>query len=160
MVIKRVETDKWSYLPLLLIADESEEMIGHYLDRGDLYVMYDEAGEVCCVCAVADQGEGTLELKNIVVVEEQQKKGYGRAMIEYVAKTYAGRFHTLLVGTGDSPLTVPFYEKCGFQRSHSIPNFFIDNYDHPMYECGILLRDMVYFKRPLSMEKPEDAPKA
>ena len=43
-----------------------------------------------------------------------QGKGYGRALIDHVAKTYAGSFHTLQVGTGDSPATVPFYEKCGF----------------------------------------------
>ena len=48
------------------------------------------------------------------------------------------------VGTGDSPLTVPFYEKCGFVRSHNIPNFFTDNYDHPIYECGLQLIDDCY----------------
>lgn len=51
------------------------------------------------------------------------------------------------VGTGDSPLTVPFYEKCGFTRSHVAKNFFTDNYDHPIYECGVLLTDMIYLRR-------------
>lgn len=41
------------------------------------------------------------------------------------------RLDVLRVGTGDSPLTVPFYEACGFTRSRVLPNFFIDNYDHP-----------------------------
>ena len=40
-------------------------------------------------------------------------------------------------------------EKCGFVRSHSLPNFFIDNYDHPIYECGVQLIDMIYLRRPL-----------
>ena len=53
------------------------------------------------------------------------------------------------MGTGDSPLTIPFYEKCGFVRSHTISNFFTDNYDHPIYESGIQLVDMVYLQRPL-----------
>ena len=53
------------------------------------------------------------------------------------------------MGTGDSPLTIPFYEKCGFVRSHIILNFFTDNYDHPIYESGIQLVDMVYLQRPL-----------
>ena len=57
------------------------------------------------------------------------------------------RFLTLSVGTGDSPLTIPFYEKCGFVRSHNIPNFFTDNYDHPIYESGVQLIDMVYLQR-------------
>ena len=55
----------------------------------------------------------------------------------------------LLVGTGDSALTVPFYEKCGFTRSHSVKNFFIDNYDHPIFECGVQLVDMIYLQRNL-----------
>ena len=46
-----------------------------------------------------------------------------------------------------SPLTIPFYEKCGFVRSHKIPNFFTDNYDHTIYEGGVQLIDMVYLQR-------------
>ena len=55
----------------------------------------------------------------------------------------------LQVGTGDSPMTVPFYEKCGFVRSHVVENFFTDHYDHPIVEDGVLLRDMIYFRKTL-----------
>ena len=60
---------------------------------------------------------------------------------------YVLEYSVLQVGTGDSPLTIPFYEKCGFVRSHKIPNFFTDNYDHPIYEGGVQLIDMVYLQR-------------
>ena len=66
-----------------------------------------------------------------------------------IVKTNTAMIEILQVGTGDSPLSIPFYEKCGFVRSHSIPNFFTDNYDHPIYESGIQLVDMVYLQRPL-----------
>ena len=56
-------------------------------------------------------------------------------------------YSVLQVGTGDSAKTVPFYEKCGFRRSHRIKNFFTDNYDHPIYEDGVQLVDMVYLQR-------------
>ena len=78
---------------------------------------------------------------------ENQRKGYGKALIDFLASKYADEYSVLQVGTGDSPLTVPFYEKCGFVRSHNIPNFFTDNYDHPIYECGVQLIDMVYLQR-------------
>ncbi len=39
------------------------------------------------------------------------------------------------------------YERCGFVRSHNVPNFFTDNYDHPIYEGGVQLIDMVYLQR-------------
>lgn len=55
----------------------------------------------------------------------------------------------LLLGTGDSPLTVPFYQKRGFVYSHRVPNFFTDYYDHPIIEGGVRLVDMVYLKRKL-----------
>ena len=70
-----------------------------------------------------------------------------QTLIDFLAIKYADEYSILQVGTGDSPLTVPFYEKCGFVRSHNIPNFFTDNYDHPIYECGVQLIDMVYLQR-------------
>ena len=42
---------------------------------------------------------------------------------------------------------IPFYEKCGFEKSHIIKNFFIKNYDKPIIENGVQLVDMVYLKK-------------
>ena len=39
------------------------------------------------------------------------------------------------------------YGKVLIDRSHKIPNFFTDNYDHPIYEGGVQLIDMVYLHR-------------
>ena len=68
-------------------------------------------------------------------------------MIEFIAKKYQGEYSILQVGTGDSMSTIPFYEKCGFIRSHSIKNFFVDNYDHPIYDGGVQLVDMIYLQK-------------
>ena len=145
--IRRVDTDKKRYLDLLLLADEQEDMIDRYLDEGTMYVLEDSG--VKGVCVVTDEGDGLLEIKNIATDPACQGRGYGRKLIDYVADTYRGQFHTLQVGTGDSPSTVPFYEKCGFQRSHVLKNFFNDNYDHPIIECGIQLVDMIYLQKKL-----------
>ena len=72
---------------------------------------------------------------------------YTTSTLSYIAEKHKGKYSVLQVGTGDSPLTVPFYEKCGFVKTHSIKNFFIDNYDHPIYECGVRLTDMIYLQR-------------
>ncbi|MBR5371914.1 MAG: GNAT family N-acetyltransferase, partial [Oscillospiraceae bacterium] len=121
------------------------DMIDRYLDRGTMYVLDD--GGVKAECVVTDEGGGVLEIKNIAVDPAFQGRGYGKALIERIAAEYAGKFQVLQVGTGDSPLTVPFYEKCGFVRHHRIPNFFTDNYDHPIFECGVQLVDMVYLRK-------------
>ncbi len=140
-----VTENKKEYLDLLLLADEQEDMIDRYLDKGRMYVLDDEG--ITCECVVTDEGQGVLEIKNIAVFPECQGKGYAKAMIDFIIQTFKEQYSILQVGTGDSPMTVPFYEKCGFVRSHTIPNFFTDNYDHPIYECGIQLRDMVYLQR-------------
>ena len=147
MKIRRVETDKKQYLALLLLADEQEDMVDRYLERGTMYVLEDVG--VRAECVVTDEGGGVLELKNIAVEPEAQGRGYGRALVDFLVRTYAGRYEVLQAGTGDSPATVPFYEACGFRRHHLVRNFFTDHYDHPIYEGGVQLVDMVYLRRDL-----------
>ena len=147
MKIIEVKENKKQYLDLLLLADEQEDMVDRYLDNGKMYVLDDNG--VKCECVITDEGNDILEIKNIATVPEYQGKGYARALIEFIVNNYREQYAILQVGTGDSPLTIPFYEKCGFVRSHIISNFFIDNYDLPIYESGIKLVDMVYLQRPL-----------
>jgi len=147
MTIQELKENKKQYLNLLLLADEQEDMVDRYLERGRVFVLWDEG--IRSQCVVTDEGEGILEIKNLATVPESQGKGYARALIDFLVKEFAGQYRVLQVGTGDSPLTVPFYEKCGFVRSHTIPNFFTDNYDHPIFEAGIQLVDMVYLQRQL-----------
>lgn len=147
MTITKVTDNKKAYLDLLLLADEQEDMIDRYLDRGTMYILEDHG--VKCECVVTDEGNGVLEIKNIATAPAAQGKGYGKKLIDFLIQTYSGQYAVLQVGTGDSPMTIPFYEKCGFVRSHTLPNFFTDNYDHPIYECGVQLVDMIYLQRKL-----------
>ena len=103
MTIKQVMKGKKEYIDLLLLADEQEDMIDKYLERG-------------------------------------------KSLIEFLFSHYT-HCRTMLVGTGDVPSALTFYNKCGFTESHRIKNFFIDNYDHRMFEDGKQLIDMVYLKR-------------
>lgn len=145
MKFVQVFENKKKYLDLLLLGDEQESMVDKYLEQGDMFVCLDPdpIGE----CVVLDLGEGVFEIKNIATDPAVHGKGYGRALIEFVINHYKGQCKKLLVGTGDSPLTVPFYQKCGFREHHRVKNFFTDNYDHPIFEAGIQLVDMVYLCR-------------
>lgn len=147
MEIRKIEANKKQYLDLLLLADEQEDMINRYLERGTMYVLEENGTKAECV--VTDEGDGILELKNIAVRPNAQGKGYGKALVDFLLRTYAGQYTVLQVGTGDSPCTIPFYEACGFRRHHVLKNFFTDHYDHPIYECGVQLVDMVYLQREL-----------
>ena len=147
MKIREVNDNKKQFISLLLLADEQENMVERYLEKGTMYVLEDN--EVKAECVVTDEGNGILEIKNIAVVPKYQGKGYGKMLLDFIACKYAGSYSVLQVGTGDGPLTIPFYEKCGFVRSHIVPRFFTDNYDHPIYESGIQLVDMVYLQKHL-----------
>ena len=145
MQIRKITHDKKRYLSLLILADEQEEMIDLYLEKGTMYILDDDG--IKAECVVTNEPDGIIEIKNIATEPNYQRKGYGKKLIDFIAKQYSGQYSVLQVGTGDSPLTIPFYEKCGFERSHIVKDFFIDNYDHPIYECGKQLVDMVYLKR-------------
>ena len=148
MQVIKIQNDKKRYLSLLLLADEQGNMVDRYLEQGTMYVLVDDGTKAECV--VTDEGNGILEIKNIAVEPAYHGRGYGKALIDFLIREYAGQYSVLQVGTGDSPMTVPFYEKCGFERSHVLKDFFTDHYDHPIYECGVLLQDMVYLRRTFS----------
>ena len=148
MRIEQIIEDKKQFLDLLLLADEQESMIDKYLSIGDLFALYDD-DVLKSVCVVAAINNEVCELKNIATYEEYQNKGYGRALIKYISDFYAKRYKTMLVGTGDVPRILSFYESCGFEKSHRVKNFFTDNYDRVIFDVGIQLVDMVYLKKDL-----------
>lgn len=148
MCMEEVRENKKRYLDLLLLGDEQEDMIDRYLDRGTLYVLR-EKGAVKALCVVTDEGEGVLEVKNIAVTPSCQRQGYGRAVLTFIEMQYKSSYTSLQVGTGDSPLTLPFYEHCGFHRTRCVKNFFLEHYDHPIFEAGKQLRDMIYLEKSL-----------
>lgn len=147
MQITKITSNKKQYLPLLLLADEEEAMIDRYLERGIMYVLED--GDVKAECLVTNEGDGILEIKSLATLPQLQRRGYAKVLINFIEAKYKERFKILQVGTGDSPATVPFYQKLGFIRSHIIKNFFTDNYSHPIYDGGVLLTNMVYLRKRL-----------
>lgn len=148
MEIQPITTDKKQFLDLLLLADEQEDMIDRYLERGEMFALYDNGIKAACV--VTCEGPGVYEIKNIATIPAFQKQGYGKRLIEFLFEYYKGKCSVMLVGTGDVPASTTFYQRCGFTVSHRVKNFFTDHYDHPMFEDGEQLVDMVYLKKTLS----------
>ncbi|KAF5060903.1 putative N-acetyltransferase YvbK [anaerobic digester metagenome] len=145
--IEKITKNKKQFLDLLLLADEQEDMIDRYLPDGDLFALYD--GDLKSVCVVVPVNSDTCELKNIATYVKYQGKGYGRALIRYIADYYKNDYKAMLVGTGETPAILSFYKSCGFEMSHRVKSFFTDNYDHPMFEGDIQLVDMIYLKKDL-----------
>ena len=61
MKIREVNENKKQFIALLLLADEQENMIDHYLEKSTMYVLED--GNVKAECVVTDEGNGILEIE-------------------------------------------------------------------------------------------------
>jgi GNAT superfamily N-acetyltransferase len=143
--IEKVIENKKKFLDLLLLADEQENMIDKYLQGGDLFALYDD--DLKSVCVVLPLNSEICELKNIATYKKYQGKGYGKALIYFIVDFYKNQYKTMLVGTGETPTILSFYESCGFEKAYRVKNFFTDNYNQPIFEGDIQLVDMIYLKR-------------
>lgn len=148
MNITIIEHNKKDFLDLLLLADEEESRIDNYLARGTLFALYDDA--LKSIGVVTDEGSGTYELQNLATYEQFQGKGYGKQIVSHIAAYYQDKGNTLLVGTGDVPWILSFYERCGFVYAYRLENYFIEHCTEPMFEAGIQLKDKVYLKMDLT----------
>jgi ribosomal protein S18 acetylase RimI-like enzyme len=93
MKIREVNENKKQFISLLLLADEQENMVDRYLEKGTMYVLED--GDVKAECVVTGEDNGILEIKNIAVDPQNQGKGYGKALIDFLASKYADEYSVL-----------------------------------------------------------------
>jgi ribosomal protein S18 acetylase RimI-like enzyme len=141
--------DRERHLPLLLEADDAEDHMRGYLDRGRLFEIR-EADVVIGVAVLLEDGDAA-EIWNIALSEEHRGRGSGRRAIELIAAwcREAGASR-LTVGTSDCSLgTIAFYRKVGF-RFAGVRKGYFDEYPLPVVEDGIRARDMVMFEMELA----------
>lgn len=134
-------------MPLLLVGDESEAMIARYISSSTVYTAMNN-DEIVAVCVVVPESEARIEIKNLAVRPDMQRRGIGRSMLHFIEELNPGK--TIILGTGETPSTLRFYKSCGYKVSHKLPGFFTDNYPRPIIEEGVLLRDMIYLSKHIS----------
>lgn len=141
--------DNYPY-DLLLLADETVEAINKYLYDSEVYIakLPSEDIPIGIFCLYRINND-TIEIKNIAVAEEYQDKGVGSYLmnrIQEIAKEK--KYKEVIVGTGDCGIKqIRFYEKNGFVLYGIKENFFLNNYDKPIYENGVMLKDMVMLRK-------------
>lgn len=147
--LEKVEGNRETFLPQLLLADESEVAVRKYLDMGTLYKI--NCGEMLVgVALVVPQTDTTIELKNIAIVPKYQGKGIGKEILRQLTeKCQKDGYQTVLVGTANSSIdNIAFYQKAGF-RMETIEKDFFSHYPEPIYENGIRALDMIFFSKQL-----------
>jgi len=129
---------------LLLLADESEEMVQSYAGRGYAAVA-ELAGRIVGEYVLIDTRPKTMELVNVAVAEDMQGRGIGRALVMHaIAHARRRGCRTLDLGTGSTGVAqLGLYQSCGFRIVGVEPDFFVRHYPQPIVENGMRLRDMV-----------------
>lgn len=148
--IKEITANRERFLDLLLLADPEEAVVLAYLDKGHLFVLY-EQGQPYGVILLLPHDPQTIEIKNIAIREDAQGQGYGKQLISH-AKAFGKTqgYTRLIVGTCNSSFNeLAFYQKAGFRFYDIIRDFFTDNYKEPIFENGIQCRDMLMLEQDL-----------
>jgi ribosomal protein S18 acetylase RimI-like enzyme len=141
-------------LNLLLEADPSEQCIRSYL-AGSLCFGAFEQGVLVGACVTNSRLAGISEIFNIAVLPAEQKKGVGTELLKFTCQQLAERgFHKVVLGTGMFGYQIKFYQRQGFLLDGVIKDFFIDNYDEPVFERGRQHIDMARLS--LSLQGMQD----
>lgn len=148
MNIKEITENKKAFMDILLIGDEEETMINKYLDKGTLFVLYDNSILVSA-CVVIQIDSKTFEIKNLATYPMYQKKGYASKLLGFIFNKYKNKADYVILGTGENDTVLDFYKKKGFKVTHRIKNFFTENYSRPIFENNKQLIDMIYLKKTL-----------
>lgn len=149
MHIVQLHRERENYLSLLLLADPYEPMIRRYLQDAEVYLLK-EGDTPLTIAAITGYPSDcrACELKNLATAPNYQRQGHASYLLNYLFSRYGAIYSTMYVGTTQTAL--PFYYRLGFQDSHILPRFFIDNYPDPIYEEGVQCVDMLYLKKELS----------
>ncbi|WP_177164446.1 iron-containing alcohol dehydrogenase [uncultured Fusobacterium sp.] len=142
--LKKIK-DKKKNLDLLLLADPEEEAIDKYIDNCEVFEFY-HRDILIGQGAVMELSSTVYEIKNFAIYEKFHNCGYGKILINLLCEKYLENFKNRYIIVGTSEQGVGFYQKCGFQFSYIVENFFINNYKQPIFENGIQSKDMFYLK--------------
>ncbi len=146
MEIREINSGKADFMEILLIGDEDEAMVNKYLELSMLFALYDNS-ILTSICAVMEIDSQTVEIKNLATYPQYRNQGYASALLNFVFDRYKENYKTVILGTGENEKTLRFYKKRGFVEFDRVKNFFVDNYDRPIFEDGKQLKDMIYLKK-------------
>jgi ribosomal protein S18 acetylase RimI-like enzyme len=147
-----------AFLPLLLLADDSEQQVRSYMNEGTLYAFgYVGSEDALGMVLAIPEPDGSVELKAVAVAEGLHGQGIGSKMLRAVIQDLHNRgTRHLIVGTGNSGIgQLAFYQKAGFRLWKIERDFFSAErgYADDLEENGIPLLDMVWMDQELTTEK-------
>ena len=139
ITISKKTNDLEKLFPLLLLADPSKEKIDSYIVTSECFVL-ELNKEIIGVLLLQKIEINSFEIKNIVVSEKHQNKGYGKKLIKYIINLAKNEKESrVIICTGNSSINqLGLYQKLGFRIFDIKYNYFTENYSSSILENGIL----------------------
>jgi N-acetylglutamate synthase-like GNAT family acetyltransferase len=137
--------------PLLLLAEPSASALRWGLkNMSDTVYRMDVDGELAGAATMRWRRD-PCEMLELAIKRERQGEGLGKRFVAWlVAEARRRGKPELIVGTSTtSASNLIFYQKCGFRADHVRRDYFW-YYDEPVYENGLVVRDMLVFRLDLA----------
>lgn len=136
-------------MELLLLADPSEKCIHSYLLGSICFGVFD-GEDLLGACVVNSKQDGVSEIYNLAVLETHQKRGIGTNLMRFVLAELAQQGIKMVeLGTGLFGHQLAFYQSLGFEVESVVKDFFVENYDEPIFERGQQHIDMARMSKSL-----------
>lgn len=150
-LLKNGEQPPWN---LLLLADPSKDLVSQYLHKGLCYVAESDDKDTVGVIVMVQVSEQIIEIMNLAVDQSHQGKGLGTSLLKHGIRSATEKGYSAIeIGTGNSSINqLALYQKVGFRITGIEHDFFIRNYEEPIFENGIQCRDMIRLSMPLKNE--------
>ena len=129
---------------LLELADPSRMIVEGYVKSSCVYVG-EISGEIRAVYVLKETEKVVVEIMNVAVDEVHHGKGLGKQLISHAINEASKRGYAQIeIGTGNSSIhQLKLYQQCGFRIVSVDFDYFTRSYDEPIYENGLLCRDMI-----------------
>lgn len=86
-MIEEIIENKLDYATLLCESDPNINLVENYLRDGRLFAYYEKQIPVAFI-AVKEINDTTIEIKNLLTLENYRGHGYGKALIQHIEKLY------------------------------------------------------------------------
>ena len=146
------QDEQGAIFPLLLLAEPSASALRWSLKNlSDTAYVLEHDGRLAGAATMRFRRE-PCEVVELAVAKELQGRGLGRhflgRLIEEARRR--GKPEVFLGTSSTSAGNIIFYQKCGFRVHEVRPDYFW-YYDRPVYEHGILVRDMIVLRHDLAV---------
>ncbi|MEZ4451029.1 MAG: GNAT family N-acetyltransferase [Nannocystaceae bacterium] len=140
--------DRARVRPLLELADDAPREVDAVLAEDRIFVLVD-GDALVGEAAIADRGEGVVELRSLAIAAAHQGQGRGRALVEALLERLRGEgVRRVIVATAIAGLgVVRFYLRLGFRASSIERDAFTPERGYPsgLQEGGIPILDRIWF---------------